>query len=124
MYSQEYMKHFQNPQNIGDLDDADAVEEVQFQGQGCFDRIRIFAKLDGNKLKKITYRTRGCSGTIASCSAMSTMAAGMELDQAAQISGDDIAGTLGGVPERKMHSVNLAAEALRKVSETLLKRNG
>jgi NifU-like protein involved in Fe-S cluster formation len=124
MYSPEYMKHFQNPKNIGDLDDADAMEEVHFQGQGCFDKIRIFAKISGDKIDKVTFRTRGCSGTIASCSAMSSLAQGMTLTQASHLTGEDVAQALGGVPDRKKHSVDLAAEALRTVALTLLKKNG
>ncbi|MFH1863056.1 MAG: iron-sulfur cluster assembly scaffold protein, partial [bacterium] len=65
MYTPEYMKHFQNPQNVGTLDNPDAVEEVHFKGQGCFDRIRIFAQASGGKITRVTYQTRGCSGTIA-----------------------------------------------------------
>ena len=120
MYTEDYLKHFQNPQNVGDLVGADAVEEVHYKGQGCFDRVRIFAKLDGDKIAKVTYRTRGCSGTIAACSAMSVMAVGMDLSRAAEIRGEDVSETLGGVPERKKHSVDLAAEALRTVSSKLL----
>jgi nitrogen fixation NifU-like protein len=118
-YSQQYMHHFQTPQNIGDLEDADAVEEVHFTGQGCFDRIRIFAKKADGKVGKVTYRVRGCSGTIAACSAMSELAAGMPLEQAASIQGEDVARALGGVPDRKRHSVDLAAEALRTVAAKL-----
>ncbi|HEX7342918.1 MAG TPA: iron-sulfur cluster assembly scaffold protein [bacterium] len=119
MYSKEYMRHFQNPQNIGDLENADAVEEVRYTGEGCFDRIRIFGKKDDGKIAKVTYRVRGCSGTIAACSAMSELAAGLPLDQAASVQGSDVARALGGVPERKQHSVNLAEEALRTVASAL-----
>lgn len=120
MYTPEYMRHFQNPQNVGDIEDADAVEDVHFKGQGCFDRVRVFARVDGDKISRVTYRTRGCSGTIAACSAMSEMARGMDLSAASRIQGDDIARALGGVPERKKHSVDLAAEALRAVASKIL----
>ncbi len=116
MFSQEYMRHFQNPQNIGDLPDADAVAEVHYKGEGCFDRIKIYLKSDQGKIGKVTYRVRGCSGTIAACSAMSELAQTMDLKQAAQLQGEDVAKALGGVPERKRHSVDLAAEALRTVA--------
>ncbi len=119
MYTQEYMKHFSNPQNIGVMEDADATEDVSYQGGGCFDRVRIFVKLRGDIIEKITYQTRGCSGTIAACSAMSKMAPGMTLKQAAGIEGNVIAESLGGVPERKQHSMDLAAEALRTVISKL-----
>ncbi len=119
MYTQEYMKHFSNPQNIGVMEDADATEDVYYKGGGCFDRVRIFAKLNGATIEKITYQTRGCSGTIAACSAMSEMAPGMTLKQAAEIQGNVIAESLGGVPEKKQHSMDLAAEALRTVISKL-----
>jgi nitrogen fixation NifU-like protein len=120
MYTPEYMQHFQNPQNVGDMDDADATVDVHYQGEGCFDRVRIFAKLNGDKIVRVTYKTRGCSGTIAACSAMSELAPGLTLAQAAEISGEDVSRALGGVPERKRHSVDLAAEALKTVAQKLI----
>ncbi len=120
MYSQQYLRHFQNPRNLGDLEDANAVEEVQYKGQGCFDRVRIFAKAEDKHLTRVTYRVRGCSGTIAACSAMSEMAAGMTLQEAANLQGARVAEALGGIPERKRHSVDLAAEALRAVATKIL----
>jgi nitrogen fixation NifU-like protein len=119
MYSKEYMRHFQNPQNIGDLEDADAVEELRYTGEGCFDRIRIFGKKEDGKIAKVTYRVRGCSGTIAACSAMSEMAVGMAIEGAASVQGGDVAQALGGIPDRKQHSVDLAAEALRIIAAAL-----
>lgn len=120
MYTQEYMRHFSNPKNVGELEDVDAVEDVHYKGQGCFDRVRIYAKLDGNSVAEVKYRTRGCSGTIAACSAMSEMAVGMDLERAAEITGIEIANTLGGVPEKKQHSMDLAAEALRTVAKKMM----
>jgi NifU-like protein involved in Fe-S cluster formation len=108
--------------NVGELEDADAVEDVHYKGGGCFDRVRIFVKIDDDHVDKVTYQTRGCSGTIAACSAMSAMAAGMPLNEAAQLQGNVIAEKLGGVPERKMHSMDLAAEALRTVTSKLLEQ--
>ena len=122
LYTSEYLRHFQSPVNIGDLEDADAVEDVHYTGQGCFDRIRIFAKSEAGKIGKVTYRVRGCSGTIAACSAMSELAVGLPLEQAAGLAGEDVAKALGGVPDRKRHSVDLAAEALRSVASKL--KNG
>lgn len=120
MYTQEYMRHFSDPKNVGDLENAATVEDVHYKGQGCFDRVRIYAKLNGNNIAEVKYRTRGCSGTIAACSAMSEMAVGMDLKRAAEITGVEIAATLGGVPEKKQHSMDLAAEALRTVAQRMM----
>ena len=119
MYTKEYMKHFSSPVNVGEMEEADAVEDVHYKGQGCFDKVRIFVKVDEKKVARVTYQTRGCSGTIAACSAMSEMAAGMELDRGLALTGTDIAAALGGVPEKKQHSMDLAAEALRTALQKL-----
>ena len=120
MYTPEYMRHFSNPLNVGEMQGADAVEDVYYKGGGCFDRVRIFIKKSGDSIEKVNFQTRGCSGTIAACSAMSEMAVGMPLKNAAELQGTVIAEKLGGVPERKMHSMDLAAEALRTVTIKLL----
>jgi len=112
-YTAEYMKHFGNPQNIGEMEDADATADVLHTGGGCFDKIRIFLKCDGDKISKVKYQCRACSGTIAACSAMSELAVGMTLSEAGEFQGNQIADYLGGVPDKKQHSVDLAAEALQ-----------
>ena len=109
------MKHFSNPRNIGKIDEADAVADVHYTGQGCFDKVRIFLIRDEGRITRVAYQTRGCSGTIAACSKMSELAPGMSLHDAAEITGGVIAESLGGVPEKKQHSMDLAAEALRTV---------
>jgi NifU-like protein involved in Fe-S cluster formation len=118
-YSQAYLEHFTNPQNNGEMADADAVADVAHTGGGCFDRVRIFAKLNGDRIERVTYQCRACSGTIAACSMMSEMAKKMSLKDALHITGSQVAERLGGVPDRKQHSVDLAAQALRAVAEKL-----
>ncbi len=123
-YSQEYLKHFTDPQNNGEMADADAIADVAHTGGGCFDRVRIFAKRDGDRIGKVMYQCRACSGTIAACSAMSVLAQGMDLEDARKMQGDRVAELLGGVPDRKRHSVDLAAEALREVAGKLMSESG
>ncbi|MBU0518730.1 iron-sulfur cluster assembly scaffold protein [bacterium] len=113
------MKHFSSPQNIGEMEDADSTADVLHTGGGCLDKIRIFVKRNGDKVSKINYQCRACSGTIAACSAMSEMVVGMSLTDAGQFQGNQIAEFLGGVPDKKQHSVDLAAEALRNAIDNL-----
>ncbi len=113
------MKHFSSPINVGEMEDPDAVTDVHYKGQGCFDKVRIFLKTADDKVEKVSYQTRGCSGTIAACSAMSEMVVGMPVAAIPDFDGDKVADYLGGVPERKKHSMDLAAEALRTVVEEL-----
>lgn len=113
MFNERYMKHFGDPQNIGEIAEPDAVCEVKHQGGGCFDTIKMFIKVESGKIADIKYKLRACSGTIAAGSAISILAMEKTLEDAYNIGFDDVNGELGGVPEKKYHSVELAVEALQ-----------
>lgn len=113
MYNDKYMKHFGEPQNIGEIPDADAFCEVKHQGGGCFDTIMLFIKVNDGRIADIKYKVRACSGTIAAGSAITTLARGKSLDEAMKIDFDIVNEELGGVPEKKYHSIELAVEAVR-----------
>ena len=114
-YSEKYLAHFQSPQNLGEVENPTAVVEVQYKGQGCFDRISMSIKVENNQVEDIKYRVRGCSGTIAACSALTTLVMGQSIDNVKHIAKENLISALGGIPEQKQHSVDLALEALQKL---------
>ena len=114
MYSKQYMKHFTQPQNAGEVENPDAVCEVAHTGGGCFDRIKLAMKVEDGKIADLKYKLRACSGTIAACSALTTLALGKEISEAEKIDVEMLLKELDGVPEKKMHSVELAVEALHE----------
>ena len=113
-YSQQYIEHFTNPCGIGDIENPDAVADVKHEGGGCFDTIRLGIKINKDVITDIKFRARACSGTIAACSALVDKVTGMKIDDAVMLTPDDLANHLGGIPEKKQHSVELAIEALKK----------
>jgi nitrogen fixation NifU-like protein len=117
-YSEKYLAHFQSPQNLGEVENPSAVAEVQYKGQGCFDRISMSIKIENNQAKDIKYRVRGCSGTIAACSTLTTLVMGKSIDEVKQITKENLILALGGIPEQKQHSVDLALEALHKLLDS------
>ncbi len=114
VYSSQYIDHFTRPRGIGELDPHDGLGEVQHEGQGCFDRVRLTIRLEGGKVKEAKFRARACSGTIAACSALVEMIRDRDLAFVKNLTPDDIAEYLGGIPDRKRHSVELAVRALRE----------
>jgi len=114
MYSKQYMKHFTQPRNSGEVVNPDAVCEVAHTGGGCFDRIKMSMKVDGEKITELKYMLRACSGTIAATSALTSIAVGKDLSEAELIDIEVVLKELDGVPEKKMHSVELAVEALKE----------
>lgn len=60
----------------------------------------------------IKFKCKGCPAAIATASAMTEMAKGKHVDEAAEISSEMIADAVGGLPPEKAHCSNLGAEAL------------
>lgn len=111
MYSEKVMEHFRNPQNMGEIEDADGEGTVG--NPVCGDLMTIYIKVKDNKLEDIKFKTFGCAAAIATSSMITELAKGKNLDEAAEISRDDVADELGGLPPIKMHCSNLAADALK-----------
>ena len=111
-FSPQYIDHFTKPRGVGECEDPDSCSEVEHKGGGCFDRIKLTLEIEDERISKTRFLARACSGTIAACSAICEKTEGMKVEDAKNISADDIAEHLGGVPEKKQHSVELAVQSL------------
>lgn len=119
-YSQKYLEHFEDPKNVGEIAEPDALSEVAHQGGGCFDRVRMTLRVEDGIVINAMFKARACSGTIATTSAATEWVKGKTVEQASQLTGEMVAGELDGVPPKKQHSADLSAEAIREAVKTLL----
>ncbi len=114
-YSQKVMEHFMNPHNVGVIENPDGYGKVG--NPVCGDIMEIFIKVKDDVIEDIRFRTFGCGSAIATSSMVTDMARGKTLDEALKITRDDVATELEGLPPKKMHCSNLAADALHAAIE-------
>ncbi|MFA5174386.1 MAG: Fe-S cluster assembly scaffold protein NifU [Candidatus Pacearchaeota archaeon] len=114
-YNKKVLELFRNPKNMGEMKNPDAIGEVG--NPRCGDIMKVFLKIDENKIKDIKFQTMGCIAAIATSSMTTELAKGKTLEEAKKITNKDVAKALGDLPPIKMHCSNLAADALRKAIE-------
>jgi nitrogen fixation NifU-like protein len=109
------MEHFQNPRNVGEIENADGVGEIG--NPVCGDIMKLYIKVDDNRIIDAKFKTFGCGAAIATSSMVTELVKGKTLEEAEKISRNTVAEALDGLPPVKMHCSNLAADALRKAIE-------
>lgn len=111
MYSEKVMDHFQNPRNVGEIEGASGVGTEG--NPTCGDLMTIYIKVEDNIITDIKFKTFGCGAAIATSSMITEMAVGKTIEEALEITRNDVADELEGLPPVKMHCSNLAADALK-----------
>ena len=116
-YTDKVMEHFHNPRNQGKITEKQEGEEIVTGEVGsiaCGDALKLHLKIDEatQTIKDATFQTFGCASAIASSSALTELLKGRKVDEAMKLTNKEIAESLGGLPEEKMHCSVMGQEAL------------
>jgi nitrogen fixation NifU-like protein len=121
-YSAKVMDHFINPRNMGNIENSDGIGEVG--NAKCGDIMKIYLKIEGDRIADVKFQTFGCGAAVASSSMATELIKGKTLDEAWRLSNKAVAEALDGLPPIKMHCSMLAEEAIHEAINDYLKKKG
>jgi nitrogen fixation NifU-like protein len=121
VYSEKVMDHFNNPRNLGEIENADGVGKAG--NPVCGDIMKLYIKVEDNRIIDAKFKTFGCGAAIATSSMVTEMVKGKTIEEALKISNRAVAEALDGLPPIKMHCSVLAEEALRSAVGDFYKKN-
>lgn len=110
LYSEQVMDHFRNPRNVGSMEDADGIGEVG--NAKCGDIMKMYLKIDDDRITDVSFETFGCGSAIASSSVATELIKGKSVSEALALTNEEVVEALGGLPAHKIHCSVLAKEAI------------
>jgi nitrogen fixation NifU-like protein len=113
-YSEKVLDHYENPRNVGNLDNADPRVGTGMVGApACGDVMRLQIRVnDLGVIEDARFKTYGCGSAIASSSLLTEWVKGKTLAEALEIKNQDIADELA-LPPVKVHCSVLAEDAIK-----------
>ncbi len=119
-YTAQVMDHYENPRNVGIVENADGEGVVG--NPACGDVMKLTIKVENGIIVDAKFKTFGCGAAIATSSMVTEMVKGKTLEEALKISNKAVAEALGGLPKVKMHCSVLAEDALKAAIDDYLKK--
>lgn len=111
MYSEKVMDHFNNPRNVGEIENASGVGTVG--NAKCGDIMRMYLDIDENHvIKDAKFKTFGCGAAVATSSMATELVIGKTVEEALKVTNKAVMDALDGLPPVKVHCSLLAEEAI------------
>ena len=122
-YSEKVLDHYENPRNVGILDDDQSVGTGMVGAPACGDVMKLQIKVsDDGIIQDAKFKTYGCGSAIASSSLVTEWVKGKSLDEAAEIKNTHIAEELA-LPPVKIHCSVLAEDAIAAAIDNYRQKN-
>ncbi len=111
MYSEKVMDHFNNPRNVGELENPSGVGTVG--NAKCGDIMRMYLDIDEEGvIREAKFKTFGCGAAVATSSMATELVKGKTVQQALEVTNTAVMDALDGLPPVKVHCSLLAEEAI------------
>ncbi len=123
-YNEKVIEYFQNPKNVGEIEEPDGYAKEG--SPACGDMVSLFINVDdeSKEITDIKFKSYGCASNIATGPIITEMAKGQTVEEAKEITWQEAAEELGGLPDLKTHCSVLAVDALREAIRNYEERHG
>lgn len=111
-YSEIILDHAEHPRNQGNLEDANA--RGYQMNPVCGDVLSLMLRIEGERIAEARFLSEGCTASVAASSILTEMLTGLTLEEADDLSHEDIDEAVGGLPPSKLHSAALVIGALKQ----------
>ena len=112
MYSEKVMDHFNNPRNVGEIENPSGVGTVG--NAKCGDIMRMYLDIDDNGIiNDVKFKTFGCGAAVATSSMATEMVIGKTVQEALEVTNVAVMEALDGLPPVKVHCSVLAEQAIK-----------
>ena len=123
MYSEKVMDHFNNPRNMGEIENPSGVGTVG--NAKCGDIMRMYLDVDeAGVIREGKFKTFGCGAAVATSSMATELVKGKTVQEALQVTNKAVMEALDGLPPVKVHCSLLAEEAIHAALWDYAKKQG
>ena len=123
MYSEKVMDHFNNPRNVGEIENPSGVGTVG--NAKCGDIMRMYLDIDDNGIiQEAKFKTFGCGAAVATSSMATELIKGKSINDALKLTNKAVMEALDGLPPVKVHCSVLAEQAIKAAVSDYYKRRG
>lgn len=111
-YSDIVLDYAQNPRNRGILEDANA--RGYQMNPVCGDTLVLMLRIEDDRIAEARFQTEGCTASLATSSIITEMVTGLTLQEALEVTHEDVSEEVGGLPASKLHSAALVIGGLQR----------
>lgn len=120
-YSEKAINYFLTKPSMGSLQDANQISELTGT---CGDSMKIYLKIDGNRIQDARIQVLGCPGAVSSAMVAMEMIKGKTIDEAKALNDGDVFRALESLPVQKHHCISLTVRTLQKALNDYVGQNG
>jgi nitrogen fixation protein NifU and related proteins len=121
IYSNKVIELYTTALNFGMMEDADVFAAIK---GWCGDTMVMYLRVKEGKIEESSFYTDGCGATLAAGSMLTIMAKGKSLEEARNITEEDLLDALDGLPDEHQHCAALSVNTLRKAISDFFKDGG